>query len=230
MARKRADPRRSKSKATRARATVNPLHLSLEPVLGSAGGELPRWFRPLDPGVKLAAGTPAPQLLRVPADAANRALATTVRLVANLPAGTSGDVVWTLGPAECLVHTASVKLACASGVVTFSVPVSCDQVPAGATVAVPFAVGTDHRTAGLVMSSFSRPVGPDVVTALWSEALIAFTWEALLQLAQRLCGAVGNDAAGRPLVPASIGAAPGVLILQAMARNELRARSAQGQS
>ena len=196
--------------------------LSLAAVLGdSAGRAVPRWFRLLDARAKLKAGTPAPQPLRVPVDAANRALATTVRLVANLPTGTSGDVVWTHGAAELLVHTEDVKLACASGAVTVSVPVSCDQVPAGATVTVPFAVGSDRRTAGLVMSSFSRPVGPDAVTTLWSEALMAFAWETVLLLAQRLCGAVGHDAAGRPLVPASIGAEPGVLILQPMARNEL---------
>jgi len=242
MARPPRKARPPKSKATKgsqeaSRASAvqtgprgRPPRPSLGAVLGgSPGGAIPPWFRLLGTPARLPAGVAAPQSLRVPVDAANRALAPTVRLVADLPTGASGDVVWTRGTAELLVHTANVKLGCASGVVTLSIPVSCDQVSAGATVIVPFAVGSDRRTAGLVMSSFSRPSGPDSVTTLWSEALIAFAWETLLQLAQRLCGAVGNDAAGHPLVPASIGAAPDVLILQPMARNDLSARIAQGQ-
>jgi hypothetical protein len=71
------------------------------------------------------------------------------------------------------------------------------------------------------MSTFERVDAPDLISGLWSEALTALAWEALLELAARLCAAVGKDAQGRPLIPASIAAAPELLIITPMARNDL---------
>jgi hypothetical protein len=189
--------------------------------------ELPSWLYLLPPGMLLTPGVVAPKPLVVPVGDANKLLAQTVRLVADLPAGVSGDVVWTRGTAELLVKTGGVKLACAPGVVTVAVPVSCDQLGPPATMHVALAVGSEDRPAGLVMSAFSRCAGPDVVGEQWSEALTAFAWEALLHLAQELCGATGKDKAGRPLVPASIAATKGALLLQPMARHELSSPAAK---
>jgi hypothetical protein len=123
------------------------------------------------------------------------------------------------GDSELLVRTAGIGLACLPGLVTISVPVGCDQLPAIATVEVPFAVGTEKSPTGLVMSTLGRPSGPDLVVDGWSGPLVAFAWEALVHLAQSLCGAVGSDAAGRPLIPAYIGADRNLLLLQPMARH-----------
>jgi hypothetical protein len=174
-------------------------------------------------GKKMLPGAVAAQPLRVPVADAQKVLAATERLVADLPAGASGDVVWTQGASELLVHTGAVTIACAPGVVSVSIPVACDQVPRGATVVVPLAVGTAARPAGLVMSSFTQPAGPASVTAVWAQALTAFAWESLIHLAQELAAVAGKDHAGRSLVPAEIGAEKGLLIVLPMARNELTA-------
>jgi len=184
---------------------------------------VPPWLHVFPAGKKLLPGAAAGQPLRVPVADAQKVLAATERLVADLPAGVAGDVVWTQGASELLVHTDAVTLACTPGVVSLSIPVTCDHVPGGATVIVPLAVGSQERPAGLVMSSFSRPAGPASITAVWAQALTAFAWESLIHLAEQLAAAAGKDHAGRTLVPAEIGAAQGLLIILPMARNELAA-------
>ena len=63
------------------------------------------------------------------------------------------------------------------------------------------------------MATLDRPIGPEPIIDEWSAALTAFAWEAVVHLAQSLCAAAGTDAAGRTLVPASIAAARGVLLI-----------------
>lgn len=184
------------------------------------------WFKRLHPRLRLAAGTPAPDTLQVPVADANRILARTARFVADLPAGSPGEVVWVQADSELLVHTDRVSLACAPGLITVSVPVGCDQVPQGATVTVAFAVGTAERPTGLVMSTLARPSGPAAVTAVWGDAITAFAWELLLHLATELCAAVGNDGSGKKLVPGSIGAERERLLVRPMARHQLKRRTA----
>ncbi|MEX2282229.1 MAG: hypothetical protein WEE89_07075 [Gemmatimonadota bacterium] len=179
------------------------------------------WMTTIAPGIRLVSGQPAPNLLRVPVGDVNRVLKATVRFVADLPKGSSGRVVWQQGESELAVRTDLIRIACATGLVTVTIPVSCDQLSKEETVRVPLAVGTEQRPAGLVMSAFTQPSGPPIVTRVWSEALTAFAWESLIHLAQQLCAAVGNDSTGRALVPGSIGAAANLLLLQPMARHKL---------
>ncbi len=221
----KAAPRKQPSKPHSGRAaSLLAAQLVVLPGLTVPVSELD-WFTLLDGDLKLAAGTPAPTPLRVPAADANRMLAATVRLVADIPRGAPGSVVWVRGDAELAVRTDGIRIACAPGVVTISLPVSCEQWPKEAIVSVPIGVGSEERMAGLVMSTFARPLGPEVVTALWSEALAAFAWEALVHLAQQICAAVGKDRNGRALVPSSIAAGRAVLLLQPMARHELSGRT-----
>jgi hypothetical protein len=107
--------------------------------------------------------------------------------------------------------------------VTIGLTVDCDQLAEPVTATVPIAVGRVDSPAGLVMSTFQRVQAPDLVADLWSEAITAFAWEALLELARRLCADMGHDAAGRALIPGGIAAAPDVLIIQPMARHDLSA-------
>lgn len=179
------------------------------------------WFAPLDAGTCLPAGAAAPRVVRVPVAEATRILRATIRLVADLPPRASGTFVWTQGDSELQVDAGGVQLACEPGLVTVRIPVACDELPGPAAVTVPIAVGTAQQPTGLVMATFDRLGGPELVTALWSEALAAFAWEALVHLAQQLSAAVGRDADGRALVPASIGAEAGVLLVQPMARHDL---------
>jgi hypothetical protein len=179
------------------------------------------WFRRVDPRLELDPGARAPDLLKVPADVAQRILRQTVRLVADIPRGSSPDVVWVAGANELLVHTGGIGLSCRAGLVTVTLPVGCDQLREDAAIQIPLGVGTAEAPSGLVMSTLTRPVGPDVVLDAWSTALIAFAWEALVHLAQQLCAATGKDASGRALVPASIAAERRVLLIRPMARHRI---------
>ncbi len=163
------------------------------------------------------AGTPR-DWIRVPAQSAQRLLASTARLVADLPADADADVVWRSGSNELLVHTGQLSLSCNAGLLGVGVPVECDQSGA-VTLTVTFAVGTDKDTRGLMMSTFDRVGGPDAVVGSWSDAVTAFAWESLLTLAQRLSAAAGKDAAGQPLVPVAIGAVRGAFLVRPMARH-----------
>ena len=184
------------------------------------------WFEPLESTVALPAGAAAPAVLRVPAPQAERILRQTIRLVADIPKGSTPQLVWVKGADELLVRTNDVSLTCDTGLVTFTVTVACDQLQEPARVTVPLAVGTAQIPTGLVMSTLSRPVGPALVVDAWAEPISAFAWEALVHLAQMLCAAAGSDASGRALVPAAIGAEPRVLLVQPAARHAFAVRSA----
>jgi hypothetical protein len=171
----------------------------------------------MPPATTLTEGA-AGDWVRVPAGDAQRLLRDTARLVADLPKGSNQSVVWVAGASELLVHTDGITLTANTGLVTLAIPVDCDQLEKTAVVTVPLALGSEKNPRGLFMSTFDTPGGPDVVTDAWGGPLTAFAWEALLTLAQQLCRAAGNDARGRPLVPASIAAGGEVLLVMPMAR------------
>lgn len=183
------------------------------------------WLTRLDPTVALPPGAPAPTVLRVPAAEAQKVLRDTVRFVADIPKGSSLQFVWVQGADELRVDAGEIELACDTGLVTIGLRVGCDQLARDAVVAVPLAVGTAERPAGLVMSTLTRPVGPELVVDGWSGALVAFAWEALLHLAQALCAAAGSDAARRALVPAGIAAQRRLLLIQPAARHDFTTRT-----
>ncbi|MFC7496393.1 MULTISPECIES: hypothetical protein [unclassified Nocardioides] len=170
------------------------------------------------PDVVLEPGTTA-DWIRVPAKTAQRLLVEVARLVADLPRDSGRDVVWQSGANELLVLTDTVTLECATGLVTVGVTVSCDQLREPAAVRVPLAVGTTKQVRGLFVSTFAAPDGPEVVTAVWADALIAFAWECLLTLAQRLAAEAGRDPRDRLLHPGAIAAERGALLVKPMARN-----------
>ena len=170
------------------------------------------------PDVVLEPGTTA-EWIRVPAKTAQRLLVEVTRLVADLPRDSGRDVVWQSGANELLVHTDHVTLDVTPGLVTVGVLVACDQLREPAVVSVPLAVGTTKQVRGLFMSTFAAPEGPEVVTAVWADALIAFAWECLLTLAQRLAAEAGRDQGGGALRPGAIAAERGALLVKPMARN-----------
>lgn len=175
-----------------------------------------KWFTPLERRVPV--GKPTKDLLRIPTRDAQKLLADVVRLVADLPRGTTPVVVWQQGASELEVDTAATAIACAEGLVTMSLTVSCDQLEKPAAVSVPFAVGTIDAPTGLVMSTFTRPEGPRIVIDLWSDAITAFAWESLIELARRTCAQLGRDTRSRALIPGGVAAAEGALLIQPMSR------------
>ena len=96
------------------------------------------------------------------------------------------------------------------------------EIGRNAAIEVPFAVGTHDRPAGLTMSTQRRLLGPDVIVDRWSDAIVAFAWEALLETARRLAERAGKDTQGRPLIPVAIASGSGTLHIQPMARHNLR--------
>ena len=181
----------------------------------------PRWFIPIAPGLKLPPGRVAPGGLRIPVKHAEEVLRGVIHLVADVPADAPPTVVWVSGHDELLVRLDKTRLACASGIATISLVVTCDEVRDDQRIDIAFAVGTLRRPTGLVMSTFDRVQGPAVITDTWTGALTAFAWEALVTMAQQLAAAQGKDSTGKPLVPASIAAEPGLLLINSMARNAL---------
>ena len=179
------------------------------------------WFEPLKANVKLRAGAVAPNVIRVPAEAAQRVLRGIIHLVADIAATAPPTVVWVAGKDELLVYLDRTLIQCASGMLTISLVVHCNEVKGDQRVDVAFAVGTAQRPTGLVMSTFDRIQGPAVIADTWSESITAFAWEAVVTIAQQLAAAAGKDSAGRPLVPALIAADKGLLLIAPMARNNL---------
>jgi len=179
----------------------------------------PSWFSVVPRPVKTGALASAP--LRIPQGDAQRLLRGIIRFVADIPAGASLDLVWQQGGSELFVDAGSITLTCTTGLVSIGVAVHCDELPAPAVATAALGVGRVDSPSGLVMSTFERVGAPDLIADLWSEAITAFAWEALLELASRLCAGVGKDSQGRPLIPGSVAAAPELLVITPMARNDL---------
>ena len=179
------------------------------------------WFRPLRPGIKLPPGELAPNLLRIPVRDAETVMRAIIHLVADIGADTRPSVVWVAGDNELHVLLDLTRLTCAPGFITLSLFVECDEVRGTQRIDVAFAVGAPQRPTGLVMSTFERPQGPVVITDTWAGSLTAFAWETLVTNAQQLAAGVGKDASGRPLVPGTIAADTNLLLIGAMARNNL---------
>ncbi len=182
-----------------------------------------KWFTPLKPKIRLDPGTlvPSKQFLTVPEADARGLLRNTQRLVADLPVEAPPRVVWHQGGSELYVDLSRTSLNCKVGLVTIGLTVSCDQLDRPTVIPVPIAVGTADQPTGLVMSSFSALDGPGIVVSQWTDALTAFAWETLVELARRLCADLGRDKAGHALVPGAIGSGSQVLLVQPMARFNL---------
>jgi hypothetical protein len=181
------------------------------------------WWVPIPTAGRLEPGQIPDRAVTIPAEEAQRVLRGIVRFVVDIPADTSTVLVWERDGSELWVDVGTVTIECAVGLVKIGVKVGCDQIDEPVVLTVPLGVGTPDARAGLVMTTVERLEGPNVVVDRWSEAITAFGWEALLELARRLCAAFGDDKAGLPLIPGAIAATKGALLLQPMSRNDLSA-------
>jgi len=179
-----------------------------------------QWLKRIDTNLLLDIGNQSPDLLAVPTKDAQRVLSETVRLVLDLPRNSTPLVVWTQGDSELLIHSDKTRIGLSSGVVTLRITVECEE-HGRLVIPVPIGVGTKQSPSGLVMTTFEDLEGPAELVAAWSDAIIAFAWEALLEIARVICSEVGNDKRGLPLVPGSIAASPNRLLLQPVARFSL---------
>ena len=180
-----------------------------------------RWFTPIDAAVRLPPGTRTADPIRIPQPDANRLVRGLVRFVADIPADTSLDLVWQHDGSELWVDAGSIDLVCSAGLITVGLTVACDEVRRPIRVTAPFAVGRADASRGLLMATMNRVDAPALVADRWSNAITAFCWESLLELARRVSAQTGDDEAGMPLVPGAIAADDRVLIVQPMARHDL---------
>lgn len=178
------------------------------------------WLKRINASLLLEIGAQSPELLSIPAKDAQRVLSETVRLVLDLPRNSTPLVVWTQGDSELLVHSDETRISLSSGVVTLRITVQCEE-HGKLVIPVPIGVGTKQSPIGLVMATFEDLEGPAELVAAWSDSIIAFAWEALLEIARVICGEVGIDKRGLPLVPGSIGASSNRLLLQPVSRFSL---------
>ena len=132
-------------------------------------------------------------------------------------ASTRTEVIWVEGDNELAVGFANVDVQAGDGTLRVTLPVRCDQIGKG-TVSVLFAVGAPNAPAGLYAATASRPTGPDAVIAIWSEALVAFAWNCLLELVSGMAAAVGKDQRGNLLVPVELSARKQGIEIVPMAR------------
>ena len=148
------------------------------------------------------------------ANAARRALG------AAAAARTNTEVVWSDGGDELAVDPAQVKVNTTAGAIAVVIPVRCDET-GPATVEVAFAVGAPDRPAGLYAATEERPRGPAVIVDRWADALIAFAWSAVLELAGSLAGTLGRDAHGDKLIAGALVATDDGLEVVPVARHRL---------
>ncbi len=181
------------------------------------------WLKPIRAASRLGPGQVPKEAVVVPAEEAQRLMRGIVRFVVDIPADTSTVVVWEREGSELWVDVGTVSLACSDGLVRIGVSCGCDQLDEPVVMTVPLGVGGPGSPAGLVMTTVQRLDGPDLLTARWSDAITAFAWEALLELARRLCAQLGRDRAGMPLVPGAVAATRGALLVHPMSRHDLSA-------
>lgn len=134
------------------------------------------------------------------------------------------EVIWAQGGNELAVGFAGVDAAFGDGTIRIAIPVRCDQC-GEARVEVLFATGSPSRPAGLYASTAKRPSGPDIVTEVWSESLVAFAWQCVLGLVAGIAAAVGKDQRGNLLVPVELAASARGLQIVPMARHRFSGSS-----
>jgi hypothetical protein len=169
--------------------------------------------KPLPPGQRLdPIRIDAATLRRLAPAAAGRAL--------GQPADRVTEVIWSEGGDELSLDPAKLDVKTINGFVAFAIPVRCDQSGQG-VVEIALAVGAPDRAAGMFAVAERRPRGPAAVVERWADALVAFAWGTLVELANGVAATAGRDDSGNLLIPGSIVAADGALIVVPYARHLL---------
>lgn len=144
------------------------------------------------------------------------ALGTLVQLAALRRTEGDASIVWDDGTNQLVVQATKVRSVVTEGMVRILVPVECDQ--ARATMEIAFAVGSETRVAGMIAATADRPAGDPLIARVWGDALIAFAYGILLDLADSLAGASGRDEKNDRLVPRGLVARRGQLSIETQAR------------
>lgn len=129
-------------------------------------------------------------------------------------------ILWDDGTSELLVFPGKVRTTTTDRILTVIMPVVTD---AGETeMTIPFAIGSKDRVAGLLAAAPDRPRGDPLIAEVWGEALIAFAYKMILEIADKIAGASGRDAANNRLVAQSLSLEDGALVIQPQAGFRLK--------
>jgi hypothetical protein len=169
------------------------------------------------PGNALPPGAVAPDV-PVPTAAARASYRQSFARAAGATATAGGDVVWTEGENELLVHAAAVRVVFLDGFVLVGIPVFTEQ-SGDVEIVVPFATGRVGAPLGLVVATESAPRGPAAIVEPWGDQLAAAAWWALVNVTTGVAAAAGVDARNEVLVPASLVARAGGLTITPQARH-----------
>ncbi len=131
------------------------------------------------------------------------------------PDTASEPVIWDDGTNELLVYPEKVETELDDGIVRVTVPVETDA--GSAKMVVPFAVGSEKRVTGLIAAAPDRPLGDPLIAEIWGEALIAFAYKALLEVADNIAGASGRDVFNDRLIAQGLAVRDGALVVQSQA-------------
>jgi hypothetical protein len=134
------------------------------------------------------------------------------------------EIVWVQGGNEIAIDIVRLRLQSDEGSIRVLIPVRTDQT-GRVEASVTFAVGSERVPAGLYASTFRRPVGPELIVALWGDALVALAWQGLLGLATGIAAALGKDSRGNRLVPVELVAGKGRVRVVPMARHRFMGSS-----
>ncbi len=166
----------------------------------------------------LPAGEPGPDI-ELDRKSASLLLAAAGRKIS----GNQKAVIWSRAGNELAVLVDSLAVATEPGFIHVRIPVRCDQT-GSSRVTVTFAVGSQDRPAGMIAATNPRPKGPPRIVALWSEALVALAWGAVLEMVQAVAFEAGEDIDRAGLIPGALFAGGNGLRLRTMARHPIDRR------
>lgn len=127
-------------------------------------------------------------------------------------------VKWREGDCELVIFPFDVSVRTGDGVIAVSIPVFSDQTDKS-MVHLSFVVGDPKRPAGLVAATDARPTGLAAIVDTWGDALVAFAWHVVIEVATTIAGEAGRDVDGSRLVPIAIAASTDGLFVVPMARH-----------
>lgn len=127
-------------------------------------------------------------------------------------------VIWRDGDSEVLVHLDQTRTKTLDGLVLVGVTLECDETGVQ-EITVPFAVGSESMTAGMLGITEAEPRGHPLLVQRWGEAIVATAWKALLDVGQTLAAEAGTDEDGAALVAGALVAKPDGLQVIPQARH-----------